>query len=583
MPLPVVLALSAPAKINLEIDAAPVSAVLKILTEKTGTALAADDSIGRELVALRFDGLEPKAALEGLASGLNASWKDDRAGLRLTRTSSQASAEREQAVDWRVSRLAWFAKSAREQVAALPPFDPESTLTGMRNAWIRLKDEDDPQRYTAFGQAEGRLPVSRLFRDIRASLDPNVLARLPLGKRIVFSNTPNAKQRSLTSAMVQALRLYDQRRLALQRSNAKLRIPPPSNALRLDDAVVDLKPDLHTAFRLWLRRDVKSIHFGYTLVNVQGVFLADGGDESIYYQAPSRSGVVLHESPIPTSTTGRINAWRRFSDFQPMPDPVRTEMLAPDKNEPLRDVGHVLVECAEAKNEQLCAVLTDRLLLAVPQINELPSNYLGRLDIYAQWVTEQGGWLTVAPADRAEARSRQMDRAIWADWIRAAAEKPVLPLTDMLRLAPLVPLSTENDLPGMLVQCVTGCESRWNMPILRIFAGLAPKGLDQGPMPLDVLPLSSRTAAIEEIENAPAFFAFDVPNVYIAQQELYKVGVLDITDLLVRPGLAAVSVTSRKSDFSIGDGRKLSRLNVRLGFPGNYGLDLNLNLYMPKE
>ena len=452
---------------DLRFDAAPVSRVIATISRESGTSLSVDEAVGKEIVALRLPRTTASAAMDRLAEGLHAAWKTKDGRPVLTRTDDMIADERRDFEELR-------RKALRRGLASksLPPFDAgryEQASALLREA--RQGKALDPVLLKQAEETEyTQSPQARLVARLRAAFSPEFAIALGDG-RVVFHSRPNPRQRPLTPALNNALRLYREE---------------DDSDLRADglEVVVDGS---------WGDPIVR-----YRFLDREGNPLGGGYAESLrgdYAFAtvllPRMGNKLLRPGMgwgLPENTEGRI------------PEAVRRRILDVASHDPLAPVGDWLARCAQARGEGLVAVLGDDALAWLPYGSTEPGEFLSGLAAKGYATRERDGLLTVVPLDRRAARARQADRDVLKAWLDVERGGQHLTIADKFRLTRRLPLAAESRGLTDWLQSVGVEDPVWNTPLLRI-AAASPRNRT---VRLGDLPGGAREALRTMVQNSGA-------------------------------------------------------------------------------
>lgn len=414
-----------PTIVDFESKAAPLSVILKRLSDQTGTSLRATTALGDEVVFLSVRGSSLAEIKEQLAKALDAGWSKNSATEYLNRTSAQTRALydrhlvlRRRMVDGALADLS----SVLEK-----KFDGGALAAGLLSLPPRSTIANDPLAARRGYEEERRLfeggPLGRLVRRLVLACRPEDLAGVGPYERRVFSPNPTAAQFGFDpdkfEAAAKAFSLEQQAWLDAAKAVTFSDLPEgrmvsdPRGQLRYS-------PALPAELRLVIRRGDMAQLFMANLV-----MPADGGISHVVAQlmvddnqrrfldASMLAKPDEKDPPIELSANSQALA-RRMSDVltgargTPPSAELLELLLRPETTDPLSlSVSDGLFALARSRGKNIVARLPDtafNIAWFASRESPLRINAFRRslLDSGTLTETDDGDWLRYVPADSYE-------------------------------------------------------------------------------------------------------------------------------------------------------------------------------------
>jgi hypothetical protein len=492
-----------------------VSILLKDWSVKFGRTLVATQSTAGDVVALRFKDVTQKEALDRLALVVHATWQEGKGGMYLNRTDSQAREQIDAEKKAEVEALQAGQEKVAAAIAAQGAFD-EAAANKLGDALTAhaSKTGDDGLPMTLYLERmdiEKQGPCGRLGAKLRLLISAEDLADLPLGVRVVYSNTPTKLQRQLPEGAREALRqaIEEQATWARVASSRGLQTPRgwSSPLTNFTSFAGDQVP---TRVLLCVTRLMHGAQpqFQVVLANAQGHVI--DRPPAVFMETPLVTPAVVHsanDSPLilPPEAEALAEAVGHAWRTNPHPPAELSQRLsAPEKFDPLSMiVGPALVASAKARDENLVALMSDRFWtlghrFMSQKAGKTVDSFLNLIRTFGA-VTEQGGWLTVTPSEPAYARSLQADRDALGTYLRLRHQRRTLPLDQQADWAVAFPRSRESSLLSAYLGLLFGStgEPPASEDLLRFYGGLTHEQRAQAAsadgMELDSLGVESTT------------------------------------------------------------------------------------------
>lgn len=177
--------------IDYEPDGARMEVLLEDLSKRLDRKLVPSAEVQDDVLVISARSVNPDELLDKMAEALEATWDKKGETWTLVRTPEQRKARTDrterQTLEWiRRAKKQWD-----ESQGTKPPFDEKEAENVARTAMALPAGQ--PNDDFPFAQ---RMPVQRATDALTNMLTAEVIAKLPLGERVVFSSKPNRMQRA---------------------------------------------------------------------------------------------------------------------------------------------------------------------------------------------------------------------------------------------------------------------------------------------------------------------------------------------------------------------------------------------------
>jgi|CXWL01.1.fsa_nt_gi hypothetical protein len=431
-------------------------AVFEDISKQAGQTLLIGQSLADEPIILRLEKAPLSKTMERIAFALNGEWKEEKEGTRLVAKKLPANATPYNA---RLRSIIAMQKAARDEFADAKPFDSKAASDYAKELEEHLsRVEALPKNDTAHLIAGYKLADRSLRTTIGlrvfALLDPRQLAEIGQNERIVWSSQPTAKQRQLPRAAIDLANRYfvDSQIWGKELLNRPNLIDKLRGA---DWTLSDLVPyqlSGHGSSYISSALPAKVNVIAYSSVQLVSyiVFSFLDSKGKVVFQLSSglnRNGtrppalivepvlkpiekpIVLGElaSEYCRLTNARLQMGSA-NGVNVLSSGLLNELINPEISDPLSiAAGPALIQFAEAKAEQLVAVLSDSVVLGVQTNNERIVDQYRFMRYF--WpkarehrVEEADGWITVG-----------VDPILAAEEFRYIKRLPRKPLGNFLR------------------------------------------------------------------------------------------------------------------------------------------------------
>jgi hypothetical protein len=205
--------------------------VLADLSKQTGENLQPGVGLGDLPVFLRCDDRPAAEVYTQLASLVNGRWERDSRAYRLIRDPRDIAKERREDEKANSEIVAAALAKKRAEVEKLEPFS-EATAEKLVKQLVAMTKEvqRNPDGFEDFERAESlddQGPINRAFSRLLATLNPAMVASLPPGIKVVFSNQPKPSQQPLPAGFAPLLERAFQEQSLFSNAAQKLGVKAP--------------------------------------------------------------------------------------------------------------------------------------------------------------------------------------------------------------------------------------------------------------------------------------------------------------------------------------------------------------------
>ena len=208
--------------VSYEARALGAEAALKAIGQQVGLSISVSPELGREVMVIKLTKAPAEEALNQIAEVLHGEWTKTDTQWRLDRSGATRTALLQaDHIKFTAAIKGWLEKPDN---ARFPGQTAEMEL--MAPATRPDEPEQDPKEaakqklmmeiYQQHSKAQ-----AKLWKDIRANLDPNFIANIGLNDRVVLSTAPTVLQRAVPPAIAAAVREYNAGAVARQQALVK--------------------------------------------------------------------------------------------------------------------------------------------------------------------------------------------------------------------------------------------------------------------------------------------------------------------------------------------------------------------------
>lgn len=188
-------------KVDFEARAARVENLLPELSKSTGTSFMFSPQTKDEVLVIKVTDVPLNQLMEKIAAAAAAEWQKEGEGYRLIRSPKLLRKLEEESTAYELKLIETSRTLLRKSLDSVPQYtDAVARAVAEQLVQYASQQPDDAREMPDFRRAESMrpsLPSYRLAMRIALSIDPKVLAKLPLNRRVAFSNQPNRLQIAL--------------------------------------------------------------------------------------------------------------------------------------------------------------------------------------------------------------------------------------------------------------------------------------------------------------------------------------------------------------------------------------------------
>lgn len=433
-------------------DATRLEPFLQQFSKVTGAKLSAPGAMAEELICVRMVDVPLKVALDKIAAGMEATWKEQDGGLRLTRSPEQSLELRRREERYKSEVVRWGQAKIAEELKKAPKWDAEEAdkLAGDVAAYLKRAGSSSGTQddWQVRGKLEARAPYNGGLRELITLLNPSDIATITPEMRVVWSTSPNRMQYAIPQSATRVLRSmaaqYDLWRDAANRRNLKQYFKENDYRMMGFFQAPKLAGDQITKFI------VSATTYGFgngTNFDLKAV----DGKGSIVFRAnaalPSNLEAVFGnaERDKPTPNEPMITATPEMQALMKeamksqgsfgavtLPPALRTRLLDPVTYDPIAFAGSpALIAYAETTKRNLVARVGDDLLVnflfaMVP----VPASRMRQTleTTMATEVEESDGWVIMRPKLPIHHREMRFSRSEFRTFLGLITTQRVVPL-----------------------------------------------------------------------------------------------------------------------------------------------------------
>ena len=451
-------------KIDYTTVAIPLSRALDDISKQAGVQLLAQDDLVNEIIVLRLKGVTTDDAMKHIAAAIGGEWKQREQGYDLERDDELTAKLKQQGLQAKVVAVQQMIDKQIKLSGADKPLDQAGAARlAAQLHQAESQQQIHPENYQAVRLAQEQMPDERATWWLLSRIDPKALADMESGERTVFSNKPTGMQVAIEGDLNDIGERWKQEHDLVADELKKLRKPDDNKSIApFEKSETDLMPAEPARFVVSVQKVFLSQSYQIRVIGLDGnnhaIALSDtnldlmGDFGNMMAERAKMARANPNESNIPvTPITKAMLEFMRTSmsggGQHPLSAELRQAMLNPDKTDPLAYLySEAFLGVAAARNENLVAYPDDSGFLmgmfAGMEGNLKPSLVMeavtGLGPMMPTDVTEQDGWLTLAPSDRIEALKSRADRQELGELLRSFDKNGYMTLADVGKLAQTV-------------------------------------------------------------------------------------------------------------------------------------------------
>ena len=419
------------------------SVLLPQLGKAIGRSLQASPSTADDVLVIRLAGVTRQDALDRVAAALDAGWVQEGDTLRLVRSSSNESAERQAALQSRTQAWRRAQQSFQKRLASEPAFDQSAVAkTADRLAQYLQHPPTSSSNSPEF--EEGRRiddasPAIRAVHRLMAAIPPEELAAIRPGLATVWSTRPTKMQIAFPDEAEPAWNGFVQEDGAWEAALKTRNLVWPKRVNQwlslLERPMAQVGPPAGCLLRATQETHNGEIRFEMVAVDSDGHRITRGLAD-FRPDFPSEKPSWADDSPLDldSETQSELKDLKQATQGKPATGALREDLLHPEDHDPATlVVGPALIAVAARRKQNLVAWVPDETWSA--QVN-FARNGIARADWFLQSLSpfmkleETGGWITARPADPEWNRTVRLDRATLGAHLRKLAAQGYLSLDD---------------------------------------------------------------------------------------------------------------------------------------------------------
>ncbi|MFI5385484.1 MAG: hypothetical protein ACHQ50_05110 [Fimbriimonadales bacterium] len=420
------------------------------LSRTTQVPLFAPKAFQTDVIAVRVKEQPLNTLLDKIGDLTAADWVLRDGRYELVRSTEKLRSEERAEFQAQVEVFQRVIDREKKQVAALEPWTNQA-VRKLVQTLVRVREDaatGNDLSEAAMSEWRTKNPGARARSRIIASLDPKVLAALPLDRRIVFSDRPTRLQRPLPESAAATVKSFGEEQDIW--SDVASQIAPEENGETYTRGVGKLVlavTKMRSGGRILTGFELRAANrTGQIIAHGRGDFY--GNDDYADLEAPKPQP---GEQRLALSAVGKeLDAV--FSEPPPnrIPSEIAELLLHPEQHEPLSLVeGETMVRIAEAQGRSMVADLPDEIFLMglLPEEEKMPQTMaLKYLQSVGIKVDESGGWTIVRPRYPTSARAQRVDRSFLGARLRSCVARGYAGLDDWASLALAAPGNTRDSI-----------------------------------------------------------------------------------------------------------------------------------------
>lgn len=409
--------------------AAPVSVILRDLSQELRRPLTADATTAREVLCLRLTQTPSEDVLRDIAWAVGGSWEKRGEGFCLTRSPVDLAEERLAVRNDDISCYRAFLNAHRATLTAPALSDDASSRKLVedlaRDAKVatakrtqNLKSRETLRRST---------PAGRFLQSLMASFRPEDLADLPTDRPVVFSTSPTTAQRTFPFSIARPLEqlkaslpVWKDAVTASRGQDALLtgvrELDSPLNASQLGPMLLSVRRVSHLFVQFELRVYSRS---GQRLLSLEDNFRPAQLDAALV-TGPERPYFELPEVTVQILEAARAG--------RPVPPPWPDVLRHPTSADPLAPtLGEVWLALAQAESRDLVANLSDGDLILTSLLRTSGWGRRQTIDLLRLTSTFESlpsRW-RMRPAHPVDARRQRASRPDLEAWLAYLVQNPL--------------------------------------------------------------------------------------------------------------------------------------------------------------
>jgi len=435
--------------------------ILAELGKQTGENLQPSLPLADLPMFLRCDNRPVDDVYAQLAKVVNGRWERDSKAYRLVRDSRDVTNEQREDEKITAQIIEKELKKKRAEVAKMVPFTDEEA-TKLVKQLAALNKECDPSRfdnsfYARVQAVQKQGPVNRALTRVIANMDPAILASLPDGIKVVFSDRPNPSQHALTdgSDQILARAIKDQNRFAAAATKYGLQPPQINGGDYIYTPLLQHIDPAEQIDRVWLSlfySQGQMLQAELKLLNKKGVVLMqeldyvsmngmeDLGSDFFTNKPKTSSEKIVKYDPdrkrIIDAFAIKVEPGQGPpSSMTPLPPFARELALQVDVSEPTKYFVTDLLDQATPPGPVAAIVDDQMIFFSFVQRKEFTLDAATKaLSTFNQVTTDQG-WTHLRPRMMGKFMKQRLSRKFQAQIIRTAAEKDTFSIEDQAKVA----------------------------------------------------------------------------------------------------------------------------------------------------
>jgi hypothetical protein len=471
--------------------ALPIQRICDDLSKQAGVKLRVTDDLASEPLVLRFKDVPLREAMDQIAATVKAEWIESKNEILLTRSQKLQQKLEEEAYALRFSRITEGIAETKKRLAAQGLLGA-TEAQNLVNEFARIQNLD-PERLNSMevrqqnDRLSANMPGSRFAAKIIATLDPEQVANLPEGERIVMSNFPNRMQHPIANwdpawldqLVTEMNHIVD----AMERQLGRELVA--KTALRRIEPRDDLK----------VLADLREGHIGIRVADSEGRIHAFADLNFLFHDQLDRRAKMeeaerlSRSKPIPLSPLAkelsqRIRSATNRDPYANQPSPAVLQFLkSPETNDPLsQGFSDFMLGYAENEDVNVVAYVPDLVIYwSLIQARTDPV----RADVFFESLKVlrtvdlefDDNWVTVSPIMPLETSLSRTPRNVLGDFVRHVTQQGYLSIDAAANLA----LQLRDDQIGVAsnyLALIFGTQVRAifsDMDLLRFYGSLSPE------------------------------------------------------------------------------------------------------------
>lgn len=401
-------------------DVATAPTLVRLLAEKTGLKLKTNGNVANDVVGIVAPKNSPREIMDQLAYTIEAKWIEAGGEWTLVRTDDQTKAQEAKSLALNLERL----KAAIKKLPEPAPWtDADAKSAAMRIDTFQ-KQNSNGNPGSQYATIRDLMPGQRLLTRFMKVVDPQALAAIKLGERVVFSAAnPTKMQRQMPMGLTNEIKSFaDEARLL-----ADSWIESSDEGGRYF-----LKPTTGTVSKLLVsvtRSSLQGLRIDLQAFNEKGVSLTEAMmSVDSEFGDNVRPEKVVHGDKLvelrPMSKVLLSAAQQAISGRPFVPtDEVRQHFNHPKDHEPMSLVNTEGMQALAAETgKPFIAIFPEPqifgALVLAPDGKLTVRRFQQSLNMMGATLEDHGGWTCYREADPVLGRRRRIDRAAMDAYFR---------------------------------------------------------------------------------------------------------------------------------------------------------------------